>query len=145
MVKVTMAEEEDGGLPLVDIPVGLGDPVAGIKNDVPVIGLDQHRAGVPRKGVVPAVGPEKRDVHLDLIVADEAKKGAGSPGHLPAGTMNHLPGYLKRTPAEGIPVRPYQSASFSHQITAVRLTAEYSSLPVAPFLSTLVKNSVTGV
>jgi len=81
-----MAEEEEGGLLLVNIPVCFGDPVAGIKNDIPVIGLDQHRAGVPRKGVIPPVGAEKCDVHLDLIAADEAKKGAGSPGHLPGRT-----------------------------------------------------------
>ena len=100
MVEVTMADEEEGGLLLIDIPIGFCNPVPGIKNDVPFIGLYQHRAGVSRKGIVPPVGPEKGDVHRDLIVADQAKKGAVSLPALLSGTMNPSQGDPRRLPAE---------------------------------------------
>jgi hypothetical protein len=66
MVEVIVAYEKEGGFLLADIPVCLGDTIPGIKNDIIVIGLYQHGAGIPGQGIIPAVGSKEGNVHLDL-------------------------------------------------------------------------------
>ncbi len=72
MINMVVADEQEGGLFLVDIPVSLCDTVSGVKNDIIVAGLDQHRAGIPGERIIPSVGPKEGYFHLHLIVAAEA-------------------------------------------------------------------------
>ena len=63
VVDVEMGKEEVDRLLLRDVPVGFGNPVARIEDDVELIGLDEDGDGVSRDGVEPAVGTKEGDLH----------------------------------------------------------------------------------
>jgi len=77
VVDVEMAEEQKDRLLLRDVPVGFGNPVARIEDDVELIGLDEDGDGVSRDGVEPAVGTKEGDLHGTEGCFWQDKKGCG--------------------------------------------------------------------
>ena len=48
----------------MNVAVGLVDAVAGVEDDVVLVGVDEGADGVACVGVVPAVGAEEDDLHV---------------------------------------------------------------------------------
>ena len=80
MVDVEMTEKEEDRLLLRDVPVGFGNPVARIEDDIVLIGLDEDGDGVSRGGVEPAVGTKEVDLHRTQGCFRQDKKGCGDRG-----------------------------------------------------------------
>jgi hypothetical protein len=67
MVNMEMGKKEVDRLLLRDVTVGLGDPVAGIENEVIFACLDKYRNSVAGWGIEPSVGAKERNLHGEGI------------------------------------------------------------------------------
>jgi hypothetical protein len=76
VIDMEMAEEEIDRFLLRDVPVGLGNPVAGIENDIIFACLDEYGDRVAGEGIEPSIGAKEGDLHVEKVWAFFIKKGA---------------------------------------------------------------------
>jgi hypothetical protein len=67
VVDMEMAEEKIHRFLLRDVPVGLGNPAAGIENDIIFACLDEYRDCVAGGGIEPSVGAKEGNLHIEGI------------------------------------------------------------------------------
>jgi hypothetical protein len=68
VVQVEVREEEIDGQVVMNVAIGLIDAVAGVEDDVVLLGVDEGADGVACVGVVPAVGAEEDDFQANSPV-----------------------------------------------------------------------------
>jgi hypothetical protein len=74
MVNMEMRKKKVDRLLLRYVTVGLGDPIAGIENEVIFASLDKYRNCVAGGGIEPSIGAKECDLHVYSILAFCIKK-----------------------------------------------------------------------
>jgi hypothetical protein len=67
VVDMEVGKEETDRLILRDIPVGFGDPIAGIEDDIIFACLNEYRNRVAGGSIEPAIGAKEGDLHREKV------------------------------------------------------------------------------
>lgn len=74
MIQMKVTDEQVCGFFLGDITIYLCNAVPGIKDDIEFFGLDEHRTGIPGNGIIPTIGSQEGNFHVEHCLVGWAKK-----------------------------------------------------------------------